>query len=273
MITLKRREQPISTWQKFSREVRSKGCNLLAKLGDYPEPVLVTGCQRSGTTLLARILRQSEGFVDFQTGKDDELDAALILCGHKRFADAGRYCFQTTYVNECYHEYFAHKDHVKMIWILRNPYSVVWSMVNNWENFALNELYHACGEKHHPKPCKSLFKNILLPWEDKLTRACLAYKGKTAQVFDIAERFSPENLLVIEYDDLIRQSGALLRTVYEFINEPYLESLSGAIHTGSLSKFKSFSPEARAVIEEHCAEIYAEARKLMRSSCNQPTEQ
>ena len=103
------KKKTIKTWQQFSRDVRNKGCRLFDHLGDYPEPVLVTGCQRSGTTLLSQILRHSEGFVNFQTRKDDELDAALILCGREKFYGDGRYCFQTTYVNECYHEYFKYK--------------------------------------------------------------------------------------------------------------------------------------------------------------------
>jgi ligand-binding sensor domain-containing protein len=39
-------------------------------------------------------------------GRDDELDAALILSGHVDHQQNGRYCFQTTYINECFREYF-----------------------------------------------------------------------------------------------------------------------------------------------------------------------
>ena len=37
---------------------------------------------------------------------------------------AGRFCFQTTYLNNHVFEYFEH-DHYQLIWVLRNPFSVV----------------------------------------------------------------------------------------------------------------------------------------------------
>jgi hypothetical protein len=43
-------------------------------------------------------------------GSDNELDAALILSGRVAHEPQGRYCFQTTYLNECYSEYFEHRD-------------------------------------------------------------------------------------------------------------------------------------------------------------------
>jgi len=257
------KQREIRTWQKFAKVVRSNGCHLLKCLGDYAEPVLVTGCQRSGTTLLTRILRHSNGFVDFQVGRDDELDAALILSGREQCVENGRYCFQTTYVNECYHEYFEHRNNVKMIWVLRNPYSVVWSMVYNWERFALNELYHACGEKYHTAPRRNILGKRLLPGVDRLTKACLAYKGKTAQLFELSRQFPSGNLLVIEYDDLILNSQKLLPKIYDFINEPYLDSYSKGIHAKSVNKFTSFPPRKRAIIEEHCATAYSEALRLV----------
>ena len=33
----------------------------------------------------------------------------------------------------------------KIMWALRNPFLVVHSMVHNWEDFGLNELFEACS--------------------------------------------------------------------------------------------------------------------------------
>ena len=87
--------------------------------------ILVTGCQRSGTTILSRIITRSDGMVDYWFGRDDELDAALILSGHVWHSPVGRYCFQTTYLNECYEEYFQCDLNQKIIWMIRSPYSVI----------------------------------------------------------------------------------------------------------------------------------------------------
>ena len=137
---------PVKSWAQFDRKVRYSGHKLLAQLDMYHNSILVAGCQRSGTTALSRLITGSEGMVNFQLGKDDELDAALILSGWIPYQPIGRYCFQTTYLNDSYTEYFEHYDY-KLIWVLRNPYSVVYSMLHNWKNGALNRLFHHCGSK------------------------------------------------------------------------------------------------------------------------------
>ena len=254
----------IHSWQEFGRKIRSNGCQLLKCLDSYSEPVLVTGCQRSGTTLLSRIIRHCNGFVDFKKSKDDELDAALILCGYDRSMESGRYCFQTTYVNECYKEYYIHKESVKLIWVLRNPLSVVWSMVHNWERFALNELYHACGESYFKPLRRKMLARWFFPEVDLLTKACLSYKGKTNQLFELYRKFASSNILVVEYDDLILNSEGLLPKIFNFINEPYSSEYSKQIHKKSVSKFNSFPPSKHAIIKKHCDSVYSEALRLVK---------
>lgn len=265
-MLFRQESQNTKLWRKFAQEVRSKGCSLLDRLSDYKEPVLVTGCQRSGTTLLARIIRHSHGFIDFQTSIDDELDAALILSGNAQTNRDGRYCFQTTYVNECFYEYFPHKDNVRMIWVIRNPFSVVWSMVHNWERFALNELYLSCGEMHHSE-LQHVRSCLGFRWffsqPDKFTMACLAYTGKTMQLFELAKQFSAQRLLVVEYDDLILRSLEFLPKIYDFIQEPYHEKYAAGIHTKSISKFSSFSTQKQRFIEKHCGQVFSEALQLV----------
>ena len=135
------------SWKRFHNEVRTNGCNLLDNLIEYPDSVLVSGCQRSGTTILARVITQSEGMVNDWRRSDDELDAALILSGKEKRKNVGRYCFQTTYLNECYGEYFNKNYKFKLIWVLRNPLSVIYSMRYNWGSLSFNELYDACGSE------------------------------------------------------------------------------------------------------------------------------
>jgi hypothetical protein len=120
----------ITDWGQFARRVRVDGCELLMNLDSFSDTILVAGCQRSGTTALSRLITESEGMTNFWFGQDDELDAALILAGRVQCENQGRHCFQTTYIDDNYHEYFDHKNY-KMIWVIRNPYSVVYSMLNN----------------------------------------------------------------------------------------------------------------------------------------------
>ena len=134
-----RKTDKITHWKQFISKIRPKKDALLKNIDCYDNSVLVTGCQRSGTTILSRIIAQSEGMTNYFRDIDDELEAALILSGYKQLPPTGRYCFQTTYLNENYYEYFNIGESHKIIWVLRNPYSVICSMLHNWRNYALNE--------------------------------------------------------------------------------------------------------------------------------------
>ena len=46
----------IKRWPQFEKKVRLRGVELLKRLDDFPDSILVTGCQRSGTTMLTKII-------------------------------------------------------------------------------------------------------------------------------------------------------------------------------------------------------------------------
>ncbi len=116
---------PIDTWQEFAKKVRSQGCNLLGSIENFPGSIVVTGCQRSGTTAIARIIKSSSEICNVQLCKDDELSDALLLSGQAKINSNGRCCFQTTFLNECLAEYKKLTDEHRLVWVIRNPYSVV----------------------------------------------------------------------------------------------------------------------------------------------------
>jgi len=254
----------IRTWAQFAREVRSKGCNLLARLDEFPQSVLVTGCQRSGTTMLSRIIRQSEGMVNYQFCSDDELAAALILSGHAPHTPKanGRYCFQTTYVNECVREYYRCINGHKIIWVLRNPYSVVHSMLYNWESSALNRLFMGCGIHFLNQEKNHRYGWLKMRRVSKLQRACLSYCGKVSQVFELKEWLKLDRMVVVDYDDLVKDKDEILPIIYGFIDLAYKSDYPKKIHSRSLNRFSSLSKRELAMIEEWCVPIYDEAKEL-----------
>ncbi len=254
---------PIHNWKQFARRVRSKGCGLLARLDDFPRSVLVTGCQRSGTTMLSRIITQSDGMVNYWFGTDDELDAALILSGAAPHEPRGRYCFQTTYLNECYREYFQHQNGHKVIWVLRNPYSVVYSLLHNWTRFALNELFQACGTPYLDERQRRLYGWFGTWGVSRLHRAVSAYNGKVCQLFELYEGLGPDRVLVVDYDELVRSSETVLPAIYSFIELAYRTDYARAIHAKSLRKADRLSSRERRLIEAHCVPVYERARKLV----------
>lgn len=253
----------VSAWRQFGREVRPQGCRLLQRLEEYPDAVLVAGCQRSGTTMLARLITASEGMVDYYFGVDDEHDAALLLSGRREKTVEGRYCFQTTYLNECYKEYVEAKSSYRLIWVVRNPFSVVHSFLYNWSRFALNELFEACGTGVLDESAASRFGRFGRHGLSRLERACYAYAGKTAQIISLRGMLPRQKLLVVDYDRLVRDKHHMLPKIYEFIDLVYQPAYAERIHSASLEKMSRLSGCERRTIERVCVPVYEEVSGLV----------
>ena len=250
------------SWRKFHDGPRQREEPLFASLARYPDCVLVAGCQRSGTTMLTRIIARSRGFQRFALTHDDELDAALILAGDVDVPDDRRYSFQTTYLNERYAEYAKLGPGQRLIWVLRNPFSVVHSMVYHWKRFALDELYEGCG-----LTCaqSNRLRRTSLPWPfgpSRIEKACLSYKAKTSQIFAVRELVQQQQLLIVEYDTLVRSPGKELRRVFDFIGERYDDSYASAVRTDSIRRADRLSVKVNRLIEEHAVPTYRECLML-----------
>lgn len=252
----------ITSWKDFARLVRSKGCRLLKQLDRFPNSILITGCQRSGTTILSRIITQSEGMVNYRCGKDDELDAALLLAGVNTTSQPGRYCFQTTYLNECYHEYYRFAGEHRIVWVLRNPYSVVYSMLYNWRRFAFEELFKNCGLPLCEERVKRRYKLFGKFGVSGPCRASHAYLGKTKQLIQLHSKIPARNLLVVEYDELVANREIILPLVYDFLDLPYQSVYASKLRTSSLDKKKFLKDREIRIIRQICEPVYNEASKL-----------
>ncbi len=230
---------------------------LLTHLDNFKDSLLVTGCQRSGTTAISRLLRQAEGMANFQRGSDDELDGALILAGRVEPGVHGRYCFQTAYLNERYPEYVEHLNHY-IIWVLRNPHSVIHSMLCNWKDFALNELFLSCGYAHIDHRDRVRFQRFGLRGIERLDRAIYAYLGKTMQLFWLKAHYPTERLAVIDYDQLILDKSRIVTRLFDFAAVPFRESYLDMLLSGSLKKKDGLENSVRQRIER-CSAIYERA--------------
>lgn len=252
----------ITDWQQFSVEVRSKGCQLLKRLDDFPNSVLVAGCQRSGTTMLSRIITQSHGMTNYWFGPDDELDAALILSGYVRHIPQGRYCFQTTYLDSYFREYFDHTVGHKLIWVLRNPYSVVYSLIYNWKKGAVAQLFDECGAELVRGRDALLYKLLGDRGISQVRQACYFYVAKTLQAFELAERLGQERLMILDYDDLVMRKETLLPEVYNFIGIEFRTDYLRKISSDSVKKARQLSQRDKNVVREICDATYQKASSL-----------
>lgn len=249
-------------WRRFARDVRSVNCRLLSHLHAYPDSVLVAGCQRSGTTMLARLITASDGMVNYYFGVDDEHDAALLLSGRVDKSVEGRYCFQTTYLNECYREYLSSDVPFRLIWVVRNPYSVVCSLLYNWERFALDELFESCGISIMGANAKRRYRLFGMFGLSRLERACYAYAGKTAQALDLAASLPADRFRVVDYDRLVKLKDVLLPELYRFIGLPYKTSYADRVHRRSLDKAGRLTVRERSMIKRLSVPVYNEVAAL-----------
>jgi hypothetical protein len=249
--------RPIRSWAAFHAIVKQPDRRLLAVLDDYANPILVAGCQRSGTTALARLLKRADGMIDHAFGHDDELDGALLLAGHATRGTEGRHCFQTTYLNDRFREYFEHRD-FRLIWMLREPRSVVYSMLNNWKRGALNRLFDACGAEVLAQAGERPTLGSAWLGPSRLAKACASYVGKTAQTFELRERLG-SRIAVVDYDELVAKKHELLPKLCEFACVPYDARLADALHDRSVGKRDRLGPRDAEHVERLCAGVYDRA--------------
>jgi hypothetical protein len=259
---------PIRSWAAFHSVVKQPDRPLLAKLADYADPILVAGCQRSGTTALARLLKSTDGMIDHTFGHDDELDGALLLAGYATRGTEGRHCFQTTYLNDRFREYFEHRD-FRLIWMLREPRSVVYSMLNNWKRGALNRLFDACGAEAlaQAEPRPALRTAWLGP--SRLAKACASYIGKTAQTFELCERLG-SRVAVVDYDELVAKKDELLPKLCEFAGVAFSQRLVEGLHARSIVKRDRLGTRDAEYVDRLCASVYerALARRTIRTGAH-----
>jgi hypothetical protein len=214
--------------------------------------------------MMARVIAQSPGFRSLRLTHDDELDAALILAGKIDAPPGERYCFQTTYLNERYPEYRSLGAGQRLIWVLRNPYSVVYSMVFNWRRFALNELYQGCAL---PLATSARLRRAHLPWPlgpSAIEKACLAYSAKTAQIVALDRELPSHQLLVLEYDEVVHAPETWLPQIFRFLDTPCTSAALRSIQAGSTRKADALPPAVRKTIERLAEPTYRECLNLLR---------
>jgi hypothetical protein len=258
----------ITNWRAFSRKVRKKGGKLLATLPNFRDSILIAGCQRSGATLLSQVIMSSRSIEDYRQSSDGELDGAIILCGKRDIENpSGRFCFQTTYLNERYQEYFEHVGKFKMIFIIRNPEDVVTYMCRRRggrvfrSGFELNELYKTCGtdqlsaERRRRWGIQEGGRGI-----SRLEKACLAYVGKTSQLFKLQEKIE-KDLLVVDFDEMMESRFTVMPRIYAFLGLPEDEIVYHPIRPDGMYKARLLSHQERIRIREICGDTYDRARR------------
>jgi hypothetical protein len=146
-----------------------------------------------------------------------------------------------------------------MVWTLRNPQSVVTSMVYNWKRFALDELFLACGfaEMDH------VDRVAFLRWGKwgvpPLRRAAYAFVGKVKQLPVLAASLPAERLVVLEYDTLVRGRARWLPVLYQRLGMRYEPRHAELVSERSLGKRDRLTPSQVDEVERICGGAYRRA--------------
>ena len=94
-----------------------------------------------------------------------------------------------------------------------------------------------------------------------LKKACLSYVQKTGQIFEI-ERKLGNDVMVVEYNDIIRKKNVMLPNLFSFFELEYDPVYGSTIDSRSLTKAKRLSERQKRMIYEVCWETYEKARSL-----------
>ena len=252
--------EQIKTWLDYMTAIPPGTPADLKELGRYPGAILITGCQRSGTTILCDIIQSHENILS----KHSELEGALVLRGYRPPLPRGRHCFQTTYVSAAVEEYTPHAGKFKMVFVLRNPLSVVYSMANNWSRATCNYVFHECGMQGLGIVHRWLYNiaartSLNRTRELTVRRAIRIYNAKVNQIFRLAQIVPETDLIVVEYDQLVTKKDTLLPQIYDFLMLGYKKSYAELLHGRSTQKAAKFSPRRKRLINNACRHTYERA--------------
>ena len=241
----RRQDDPVTSWQDFY--AATVGRPLLGRLDEYPDALLIDGCDWSATTAVTRLFKRLPCFADASWSHDDELDGALLLSGLRPTSNDERHCFQTSYIREDFREYFAH-DQYRLIWIVREPRAAVCSLLGTWEkalprHAALGSIDRSAGGQA----------------TSRLEKACMTYLASIGRTLEIKERLG-DRVVIIDYDELASQRARLLPALCEFASVPCDSHLLRHLHGKSVRKGVLASWEAM-VTDQLTLSAYHRARR------------
>ena len=240
----RRGDHGINSWSDFYAALADEP--LLAKLDDYPDALLIAGCDWAATTAITRLFKRLSCFADSSWGHDDELDGALLLAGRRERLATGRPCFQTTYLRERYREYFEH-DGFKLVWVVREPRAAVSSLLANRERALPPRNALGLSGKSTGGQAAS-----------RLERTCAAYVASIRQTLELRERLG-ERVAVVDYDELAADRNRLLPALCRFASVSCNASLLRHLHGKSVRKGVLANFEA-TIVDQLALPAYRRAR-------------
>ena len=135
-------------------------------------------------------------------------------------------------------------------------------MLYNWSEYALKQLFESCGVPVLAGIDKSMYQLFGIAAISRVRMACWAYAGKVTQLSEIWKRTGPGRVIIVNYDDLIRDRERVLPAIYAAISLPYAEKYATRLSRRSLDKADRLSRKERLLIKEIAEPVYIEATDL-----------
>ena len=136
-------------------------------------------------------------------------------------------------------------------------------MVFNWAKFALNELYQSCGAFPDNREVRA--RNSRWPFPigiSNLEKACSAYTGKTNQIIEISKVVSKEQLLILDYDDLLKYPETGLSQIFDFVDVKFNLERAAMVKKQKSYIERPFDLKTASFIQQYALPAFQRAKAL-----------
>ena len=96
----------------------------------------------------------------------------------------------------------------------------------------------------------------------RLEKACLAYRGKVAQIHAIRCMLGPEQLLTVDYDLLVASPEHWLPRIFAFAGAPYDAGYAQRKRSAPANMARRLSVRARRLIDQLALPTYRDCLKF-----------
>jgi len=253
-----------------------KAYQLLKRWPEEKNVVFIFGCQRSGTTLMARIFNRDlqsmvyKSFSKLSTLDPDRhrLDPLHKVAERFRKDKASMIVAKPIVESQNALELLDFFKDAKAVWMFRNPSDVVRSNMKRFgNNNGIKDLAPIIrkepGNWRSEKVTRETMKILSLYFSDSMRNedaAALFWYCRNRLFFDQRLQDHPRVKLCL-YDDLVTMPGGTMKAFYQFVGRPYPgKRMVSEVNPYSVNKGKDI--ELTGEIQRLCLELYENLLKI-----------
>ena len=240
------------------------GETYLNRLHELEHPsILVLGCQRSGTTWINLLLGK---MINRLLALDENQSFDFLFDGLRLDSHLGHhtYTLQTTFLVSERASYLSIPVDTLCIFVLRNPFSVCWSLLYHFSAF--DTVWHARQRRFDPALVEHFGMN-----PSKLEKAMCLYLDSLHTARFLLEH-SPGKTIIVDYDQLVLHCAESVEQIFrlikdidpafpgEFLNSECCFNPNVDVSTDPLNKHQLLSECERYTIKAYCEQEYLSLR-------------